>query len=98
MESYREKLKNTNSPREKQILSSGIIKLEHVIEKKTQMKKRFLDHLRKLQFDALAAEQMFLSDDFLGTAFEGEEKAASASGDDDGSIDDMEETEGRENP
>ena len=93
LENYREKLKNTESPKEKQILNAAIIKLEHVIEKKTQMKKRFLDHLRKLQYDALTAEQMFLSEDFLNEVVNEEEAETAANGDDNNDIDEVESPE-----
>ncbi len=90
IEAYKERLKNTDSPKEKQNLNSAIVKLEHVIEKKAQMKKRFLDHLRKLQFDALAAEQMFLSEDFLKNAFAESAETVADGGGDDGNNDDAE--------
>ncbi len=93
LENYREKLKNTESPKEKQILNSAIIKLEHVIEKKAQMKKRFLDHLRKLQYDALTAEQMFLSEGFLNEVVNEEEAETAANGDDNNDIDEVESPE-----
>lgn len=87
---YRDKLEGAVSLKEKQALNSGIIKLQHVIEKKEQMKRRFLEHLKKLQFDALTAEQMFLSEDFLSSVYEADEPSEApddADNNDDGDID-----------
>lgn len=84
LKDYKERLKNSSSDKEKQALQAGIVKLEHIIEKKNQMKRRFLDHLKKLQHDALLAESMFLSESFLEGAFENETEISSDDGSDDG--------------
>ena len=85
LDSYKEKLSKSSSETEKRALNSGVIKLEHVIEKKQQMKKRFLDHLRKLQYDALTAERMFSSEDFLNEIMQ--EEISTESGNDAGDND-----------
>ncbi len=65
LQKYKNQLGAAASNAQKNALNAGILKLEHVIEKKAQMKKQFLEQLRKLQDNARRAEKMFMSEDFL---------------------------------
>lgn len=65
LQKYKNQLGSATSDTQKNALNAGILKLEHVIEKKAQMKKQFLEHLRNLQDNARKAEKMFMSEDFL---------------------------------
>ncbi len=70
LQEYKDRFQKTDSDEEKYALNSGIVKLQHVIEKKAQMKKQFLEHLRKLQDNARVTEKMFTSEDFLSEIME----------------------------
>ncbi len=65
LQKYKNQIGKTSSDEQKNALNAGIMKLEHVIEKKAQMKKQFLERLRNLQDNARKAEKMFMSEDFL---------------------------------
>ncbi|SKB73431.1 hypothetical protein SAMN06296386_104258 [Lachnospiraceae bacterium] len=79
LQEYKDRYQKTDSEEEKNALNSGILKLQHVIEKKAQMKKQFLEHLRKLQDNARETEKMFASEDFLSEIME---KSGEVSADD----------------
>ena len=65
LQKYKNQLGSTTSDEQKNAINAGILKLEHVIEKKAQMKKQFLEHLRSLQDNARRAEKMFMSEELL---------------------------------
>lgn len=61
---YRDRL-NTSDPGQREVLTRAIAKLEAVVDKKRQMKFRFMTYLRSLSDSASAALQVFNQEAFL---------------------------------
>lgn len=61
---YRSKLKNVQDPQSKEILQHAIVKTEALMEKKQQMKQRFITTLRSISDSATAALDAFTQPGF----------------------------------
>ena len=70
LEDYRKRLSGTQSPQEKEILQHAIVKTQALLDKKNQMKQRFITELRSVSERAQEALAVFTQPGFSDELFE----------------------------